>query len=77
MQMTSNQTLGAALVGVGRMGQVHLKSMIDSGRLSIRWLVDMPAQHGLMAELITRHRLTGETEISDIESSQKVLSDPR
>lgn len=75
--MTSNQTLGAALVGVGRMGQVHLKSMIDSGRLSIRWLVDIPAQHGLMAELIKRHRLTGETEISDIESSQKVLLDPR
>lgn len=76
--MTSNKPLGAALFGVGRIGQVHLKNMVDShGRLNIRWLVDIPAQHGLMAELIKRHRLTGETQISDIESSQKVLSDPR
>lgn len=75
--MTSIQPLGAALVGVGRMGQVHLKNMVDSGRLSILWLVDIPPQHGLMAELIKKHRLTGETQISDIESSHKVLIDPR
>lgn len=74
--MTSHQ-LGAALVGVGRIGQVHLKNMVDSGRLNIRWLVDIPAQHGLISELIKRHRLTGETQVSDIENSQKVFTDPR
>ncbi|XP_061162543.1 myo-inositol 2-dehydrogenase-like isoform X1 [Saccostrea echinata] len=76
-KMDSSRRLGAALFGVGRIGQVHLKNMVDNGRLAIRWLVDVPAQHGMMNELIEKHRLTGETEVIDIEASEKVFEDPR
>ncbi|XP_062618713.1 myo-inositol 2-dehydrogenase-like isoform X2 [Saccostrea cucullata] len=76
-KMEGSRRLGAALFGVGRIGQVHLKNMVDSGRLTIRWLVDVPAQHGVMTELIGKHRLQGEAQVIDIKASQKVFEDPR
>lgn len=76
LQMTSTPPLGAALFGVGRIGQVHLKNMVDNARLRVQWLVDVTSQHDLMTRLIDRYRLTGEAKVLDIEDSDKVLSDP-
>lgn len=76
LQMTSTPLLGAALFGVGRIGQVHLKNMVDNARLRVRWLVDVTSQHDLMTRLIDRYRLTGEAKVLDIEDSDKVFSDP-
>ncbi|XP_022338565.2 myo-inositol 2-dehydrogenase-like [Crassostrea virginica] len=74
--MTSTPPLGAALFGVGRIGQVHLKNMVDNARLRVQWLVDVTSQHDLMMRLIDRYRLTGEAKVLDIEDSDKVFSDP-
>ena len=45
------------IVGVGRIGEVHLRHLVQSGLVSVKYLVDAEAVHPKIKDLINHHRL--------------------
>ena len=41
MESDRQKTLGAALIGVGRMGKVHLQHLIRNQRIQLLYIVDL------------------------------------
>ncbi|XP_021369440.1 uncharacterized protein LOC110460708 [Mizuhopecten yessoensis] len=75
--MATTSEVGAALVGVGRIGQIHLKNLVQISDFRIRWLVDVKENHEKMAELVRKYRLVDEAKITTPEDLDKVVADPR
>ncbi|XP_069110824.1 uncharacterized oxidoreductase YrbE-like [Argopecten irradians] len=75
--MSSKIEIGAALLGVGRIGQVHLKNLVDISSFRILWMVDVKENHKTMDGLISRYRLHNETRITTPDELDKVMEDSR
>ncbi|XP_033761922.1 uncharacterized oxidoreductase YrbE-like [Pecten maximus] len=75
--MTTQAEVGAALLGVGRIGQVHLRNLVEISDFRVRWIVDIKENHGKIEELIRKYKLGDEAEITTPEDLDKVMEDSR
>lgn len=70
------ERIGTALIGVGRIGQVHLRNMINGHSVNIFWLVDNTEIHKKIEELAKTYSLK-EAQLSTPENVDRVLCDKR
>ncbi|XP_060081806.1 inositol 2-dehydrogenase-like [Ylistrum balloti] len=75
--MMSHVEVGAALVGVGRIGKVHLRNLVDISEFRIRWLVDVVESHEEISELVRKYRLNDEAKVTTPEDLDRVMDDSR
>lgn len=68
--------IGAAIIGVGRIGQVHLKNMMHSHCIQIHWMVDTVAVHGNLKELANFYNLV-DSNITTPDQFETVMADER
>ncbi|XP_076095101.1 myo-inositol 2-dehydrogenase-like isoform X2 [Mytilus galloprovincialis] len=68
--------IGAAIIGVGRIGQVHLKNMVNSHCIQVHWMVDTTAVHGNLKELANVYNLV-DTKITTPDRFETVMADER
>ncbi|KAK3108503.1 hypothetical protein FSP39_009372 [Pinctada imbricata] len=63
-----------AIFGIGRIGQVHLKNLVNCNRVVVKWIVDAGCMKEKAHGLIDQLRLQGETTFVEIEKSDKVFA---
>lgn len=71
--MASEECIGVALFGVGRIGKIHLKNLLANKRIRLEWIVDQypEAAQTALREIGAHVKVTS---VSDIDT---VLKDPR
>ena len=65
----------AAIFGIGRIGQVHLRNMVHCNRLVVKWLVDVEGMRSKAQELTKLLRLSGEAQFINIDDADRVFND--
>ena len=70
------ERIGAAIIGVGRIGQVHLKNMIEGRNIEVYWMVDNLSLHSKLKELTVMYNIP-DTRITSPEDIHTVLADKR
>ena len=70
------ERIGAAIIGVGRIGQVHLKNMIEGHTIEVHWMVDNLSLHSKLKELTEIYNIP-DTRITTPDEIQAVLADKR
>ncbi|XP_071101909.1 uncharacterized oxidoreductase YrbE-like [Haliotis cracherodii] len=68
--------VNVALFGLGRIGRVHLRSLVDQEDVCILYLVDVMPSQGELRQLVRKHRL-GDTTVLSTEEADIVFDDPR
>ncbi|XP_064603567.1 inositol 2-dehydrogenase-like [Liolophura sinensis] len=77
MEHPSDNPVGVALFGVGRMGQVHVKHLVEHLLADIVYLVDAPGEKDRVQRLIWTYHLMGKTQYASIEDADRVMADDR
>ena len=70
------ERIGAAIIGVGRIGQVHLKNMIEGHNIEVYWMVDNLSFHSKLKELTEMYNIQ-DTRITSPDDIHTVLTDKR
>jgi len=74
--MTSSiDKVGLALLGFGRIGQVHLNTILSTPRANLIWIVD--ENEKLANEVLGNMGLAGRFKVVQTSKLPQVLSDPR
>ncbi|XP_046555686.1 inositol 2-dehydrogenase-like [Haliotis rubra] len=64
------------MFGLGRIGKVHLRSLLDQEDVCIRYLVDVTAAQGDLHHLVRKYRLAETTTVLSTEEADVVYKDP-
>jgi predicted dehydrogenase len=70
------ERIGAAIIGVGRIGQVHLKNMIEGHNIEVYWMVDNLSFHSKLKQLTEMYNIQ-DTRITSPDDIHTVLTDKR
>ena len=73
--MSSRNTVGVALFGLGRMGQIHAKNLIVDRRVEIRWIVE--EYHDGAKEFMANNIRLENTKLISFNDVEEVWSDKR
>ncbi|KAK7471517.1 hypothetical protein BaRGS_00035856 [Batillaria attramentaria] len=69
-------TIGVALFGIGRVGQIHLGNLVANSDVTVRWLVDVEASREKALELCSLYKLEGNTRFATADNyEEEVFSD--
>jgi len=71
----ASSTVGVALFGLGRAGQIHFSNLLRDVRFDLLYIVD--ADEPKAIQLVTRHRLQGRTVPLSADDASAVWRDPR
>ena len=71
----AEQNVGLALLGVGRIGQVHIGNLISNQRVDLKWIVEQNSD--LAQEVTSQYGLTDKVKIASFDSLSQVLEDDR
>lgn len=62
------------LIGVGRIGEVHLRHLVQSGRVNVKYLVAIEPVHSRIHDLMKQHGLQ-DVHVITTEEVEKLFND--
>ncbi|XP_076442845.1 putative oxidoreductase YrbE [Babylonia areolata] len=68
-------TVGVALFGLGRMGEIHLENLAANPDVRLKWMIDVAGAEEKAGELCRQHDLQ-EAQFVDASDCQQVFDDP-
>lgn len=63
-----------AVVGLGRMGQIHLRHLVFSCRANVKYLIDIDQSHSMIQKLVEKYSL-GDVKIINPDGLEEMLND--